>query len=98
MNDTAAGQVAADAADKNGMCTVEAMIDGVTDNGHRYPAGKVFHMHKDLVPSHVAAGQVRLAEGGKKQQPEPATKQQPTLSDKQAVPAADKQFTGAKDK
>jgi len=69
-------------ADQNGMVAVEAAIDGVMDNGKRYAAGTAFHMHKDLVPGHVAAGQVRLVADGKKQQ----------------SPASDKQVTGSANK
>jgi hypothetical protein len=75
-------------ADDNGMVAVEAAIDGVKDNGKTYAAGQEFHMHKDLVPGHVAAGQVRVAGTGS---PEPGAR-------KQARAPRDKQATGAADK
>ena len=50
--------------DDNGMVEVEAAVDGVKDNGHTYAAGDRFHMHRDLVAAHVAAGQVRVAKQG----------------------------------
>ncbi len=75
-------KAAKDAADENGMCTVVATIDGVTDNGHTYAEGQEFHMHKDLVPPHAQAGQVKLAKASGKGQTTPK----------------DKQMTGSKDK
>jgi len=61
--------------DDNGMVEVEAAVDGVKDNGHTYAAGDRFHMHRDLVAAHVAAGQVRAA-GEAKQAAAPRDKQQ----------------------
>ena len=55
------------AADAEGMVTVKAIGTlrrgrrlPVSDNGHRYEAGQIFHMHEDLVPAHVRAGQVEI--------------------------------------
>jgi len=52
---------AAQAADGNGMVTVIAQFNGVTDNGHTYAQGQSFHMHKDLVPVHMQHGQVLIS-------------------------------------
>ena len=73
------------AADANGMCVVTALIDGVKDNGNTYDAGEELHMHKHLVPVHVAAGQVEL-QGTRDQGPgtRDGEKQQGTPRDKQA--------------
>ena len=79
---------AAEAADENGMCEVAALIDNVVDNGHRYNAGDRFHMHKDLIPSHVATGQVKLA--AKRAAKGPAKKQTRAPRDKQQLGANDK--------
>ena len=48
-------------ADEQGMVDVVAAINGVKDNGKTYTAGQTFRMHRDLVPAHIAAGQIRLA-------------------------------------
>ena len=82
---------AAKAADKNGMCEVVALIDGVVDNGHRYNAGDEFHMHKDLIASHRATGQVKLAvKGGAKASAKNAKKQTRAPRDKQQLGGKDK--------
>ena len=62
---------AAKAADEKGMVAVRALIDGVTDNGHRYAKGDLFHMHKGLVAAHVLHGrdgipQVEIVKGEKR--------------------------------
>ena len=49
-------------ADEQGMVDVVAAINGVKDNGKTYTAGQAFRMHRDLVPAHIAAGQIQLAE------------------------------------
>jgi len=77
-------EAAASAADDNGMVECVAAIDGVRDNGHRYAKGDTLHMHRDLVPGHVMAGQVKIRGG------EPAVRQ--------AAPATNRQQTGAADK
>ncbi len=76
MADKNGKQAAAEAADPAGMCNVRAAMDGVRDNGKTYAAGQTFHMHKDLVPGHVDAGQVDLLPRGhdSKQQTSPADK------------------------
>ena len=78
---------AAEAADENGMCTVRALKlenGRVRDNGKYYDTGQVFHMHRDLVPVHMQAGQVELVDAA------PAGKQ--------ATAPADKQVSGSPNK
>ncbi len=73
------------AADKAGMCTVAATIDGVRDNGKTYAKGDEFRMHKNLVPVHVAHGQVvEIAEVV------PAKKQSTTRKNKQVTGGSNK--------
>ncbi len=76
------------AADEKGMCTVIATIDGVRDNGQTHAKGDEFHMHQNIVPVHVAHGQVELAEA------EPAKKP----AKKQSTTPRDKQVTGRPNK
>lgn len=71
MDMTELKQAAADAADENGMVAVEAIIDGVRDNGHKYRAGDTLHMHRDLVGPHAAAGQVKIVAGSPDKQATP---------------------------
>jgi len=59
----------------DGTMDVIAAIDGVIDNGVTHAAGERFTMDAALVPSHVAAGQVRVA-GEAKQAAAPRDKQQ----------------------
>lgn len=50
-------------ADDDGKIEVVAAIKGVFDNGVKYDKGQRFRMLAELVPGHVAAGQVALAAG-----------------------------------
>lgn len=69
-------------ADAHGMVEVVA-AKSVRDNGRYYRPGDRLHMHQDLLPSHVATGQVKLPDDG-------GAKQQPTPRDKQARPGETK--------
>jgi hypothetical protein len=82
MADTNALDAILATANEKGMCTVRAAKDGVTDNGHTYKAGQSFHMHKDLIPAHLAAGQIAPDAGEAKAAETPADKQQKTTKSK----------------
>lgn len=47
--------------DANGMVEVTVLVNGYKDNGRVYMAGQTAHVHRDLIPSATAAGQVRAA-------------------------------------
>ena len=81
-------------ADVNGMCTVRALHDNVMDNGHRYKAGQEFHMHKDLIESHAAAGQVELVDGSDRGVHGGGEKAQQTPKDKQVKKSPNKSVGG----
>ena len=86
------------AADENGMVEVEAIMEGVKDNGKWFAAGDKFHMHKDLVPAHVQTGQVKIdgdvalagASDGRDRKKQQKKKQQ--------TPPRDKQITSSQTK
>ena len=75
-------------ADANGMVEVVSLAPKgpVFDNGKHYAKGVHFHMHKDLVPAHVQAGQVSLSKEAKK----PKGKQHGTPADKQVTGSPNK--------
>lgn len=80
------GKEAAAAADQHGMCSVRALRNNVRDNRRLYRAGEDLHMHKDLVPLHVMAGQVELHAA----KPPKESKEQTAPADKQARPGVTK--------
>jgi len=60
FNWDAARAAAAGAADEKSMVLCRSLIDGLSDNGHKYAKGETLHMHRDLVPVHMQHGQVEI--------------------------------------
>jgi hypothetical protein len=48
------------AADPDGICSVTALIEGVTNHGVKYAKGVVFPMEHSLAAVHAWVGQVRI--------------------------------------
>ena len=79
-----------------GNIEVEALIDGVTDNGRRHRKGERFRMDESLVGPHERAGQVAVVRNDDGNPPKPPAKADRRA--KQQTPPRDKQQRGGQDK